>query len=96
MATAITDVPVNLLDELNKINDLIDVIAPCMHEEELCIIDECLCRLEAFIHLLPRDVQDEVLNSSKYLFVVRGLLTNWSETISPLNGWPPDLVARLH
>ena len=56
MATAITDVRVNLLDELNKINDLIDVIAPCMHEEELCIIEECLCRLEAFIHLLPKDV----------------------------------------
>ena len=86
MATAITDVRVNILDELDKINGLINVIEPCMHEEELCIMDECLCRLEAFIQLLPRDVQDEVLNSPRYLCVVTGLMTDWSETISPVNG----------
>ena len=74
MATAITDVRVSLLDELDKIDDLIVVIEPCM--QELCVIDECLCRLKAFIQLLPRDVQDEVLNSSRYLFVVRDLMTN--------------------
>ena len=66
MATAIPDVPVNLLDELDKINSLIDVIAPCMHEEELWNIGGSLDRLEAFIQLLPNGVQDEVLNSSEY------------------------------
>lgn len=66
MITAITNVRVNLLDELNKISDLIDVLEPCMYPEELWTIDEPLRRLEAFIHLLPKGVQDEVLNSSKY------------------------------
>ena len=66
MITAITDVRVSLLDELSKINELIDVLAPCMYKEELWKIGESLWKLEAFIHLLPKGVQDEVLNSSKY------------------------------
>ena len=76
MATANIDVRVNLLDELNKINEIIDVIVPCMHEEELWIIEECLCRLEAFFYLLPMEAQHEVLNSSRYLFVVSDLMGN--------------------
>ena len=76
MAIAIVDVRANMLDELNKINDLIAVIAPCMHEDELWIIDECLCRLEAFFYLLPMEAQHEVLNSSRYLFVVSDLMGN--------------------
>ncbi len=66
MATAITDVQVNLLDELDKINSLIDVILPCMHADELWKIGTSLLKLEAFIQLLPKDVQDEVLKSSDY------------------------------
>ena len=66
MITAITHVRVNLLDELSKINELIDVLASCMYEEELWKFGESLWKLEAFIKLLPKDVQDEVLNSSKY------------------------------
>ncbi len=73
MNAAITDVRVNLLDELSKINDCVDVLAPCMYDEELWKIGESLWKLEAFILLLPKGVQDEVLNSSKYALDVSDL-----------------------
>ncbi len=66
-----------------------------MDDDEFWALEESIAKLKAFLDILPEGTQQEVMNSSQYWIAVNDLMSDWRESISPVGGWPTDLVARL-
>ncbi len=88
---------VNLKYEIGIIYQCIDrhCSSTCMDDDEYWTLEESIAKLKAFLDILPEGTQQEVMNSSQYWIAVNDLMSDWSESISPVNGWSTDLVARL-
>ena len=97
MNTQNTESGANLKYEIDFIYQYIDwnCSSMSMHDHEFWALVESIAKLKAFLDILPEATQHEVMNSSQYWIAVNDLMSDWSESISPVGGWPTDLVARL-
>ena len=97
MITRNTVPGVNLKYEIDFIYQHIDwnCSSMSMHDHEFWALEESIAKLKAFFDLLPEETQQEVMNTSQYWTAVNDCMSDWSESISPVGGWPTDLVARL-
>ena len=66
-----------------------------MDDEEFWTLEESIAKLRAFLDSLPEGTQQEVLNSRQYWIAVNDFMSEWSGDISPVEGWPKELLARL-